>query len=249
MFKLNNKNIIVTGASQGIGMEIACSIASLGANVYLIGRNKKKLKQLEGLLQTQHASQTFKSYIIDISSENDVNIGFNDIINDSDSIDVLINNAGITSDQILLKMKTKAWNDVINTNLTGTFQCSKAVIKTMLKQKYGKIINIGSIIGVIGNPGQTNYSASKAGITGFSKSLAKELGSRNITVNVVNPGYIHTKMTEELTEKKADDYLKKIPLNRFGKTKDVADLVCFLCSERSNYITGQIINIDGGITI
>ena len=249
MFKLNNKNIIVTGATQGIGKQIAFSIADLGSNVFLIGRNIKKLSELEKKLLNKYPHQIFKAYKLDISSEIQVNKIFKSIINNLETLDVLINNAGITSDQLILRMKSKSWNNVIDTNLSGTFYCSRAVTKQMVKQKHGKIINIGSIIGEIGNQGQSNYSASKAGIIGFSKSLAKELGSRNIKVNVVNPGYIDTGMTNNLSDKQKNEYLKSIPLNKFGKTTDIADFVCFLCSEQSNYITGQAINIDGGIAI
>jgi 3-oxoacyl-[acyl-carrier protein] reductase len=189
--------------------------------------------------------QTLKAYKLDVSIEKDVINIFKKIINEYNNIDVLINNAGITSDNLLITMKTEQWNNVINTNLNGCYYCSKAITKQMIKQKSGKIINISSIIGQVGNKGQSNYAASKAGIIGLTKSLAKELASRKINVNAINPGYINTQMTKNLSNK--DEFLNNIPLNRYGEPADVAYLACFLASEKSNYITGQTINVDGGL--
>ena len=249
MINLKNKNIVVTGASQGIGKQIVFSSAKLGANVTLVSRNIKELDKIKKILCEEHPYQTFNCFKLDIVNSKNVEIIFNEIFSKIKNIDALINNAGITDDSLIVKMSEEKWNNVINTNLTGTFHCTKIVSKHMIKQRYGKIINIGSIISQMGNKGQSNYAASKAGIIGFSKSLAKELASRNITVNVINPGYISTEMTQNLSDNQKNDFLKKIPLNRFGSAIEVSDLTCFLCSDHSNYITGQVINIDGGITI
>ena len=249
MINLKNKNIVITGASSGIGKQITMTAAKLGANIIMVSRNINKLNNLENNLNTLYENQNFASFKLDISNSNQVNNIFKKIIKEVDTIDVLINNAGIASDDLVIRMTDEKWNNVIETNLSGTFYCSRAISKQMIRQKKGKIINIGSIIGIMGNKGQANYAASKSGIIGLTKSLAKELSSRNITVNVVNPGYISTEMTEKLNNEQKNDFLKKIPLKRFGSTIEISELVCFLCSEKSNYITGQVLNIDGGITI
>ena len=249
MINLKNRNIVITGASSGIGRQITLSAAELGANVIMVSRNIEKLKKIEDKLNSLYKNQNFTSFKLDISNSKQVNNIFKDIIDKVKTIDVLINNAGITNDDLVMRMNDEKWHNVIETNLSGTFYCSRAISKHMIKQKNGKIINIGSIIGVMGNKGQANYAASKSGIIGLTKSLAKELSSRNITVNVINPGYISTDMTENLSNEQKDDFLKKIPLKRFGSTIEISELVCFLCWEKSNYITGQVLNIDGGITI
>jgi len=248
MFNLKDKYIIVTGSSQGIGKTIVEELASLGANVILLSRNETKLISLVNKLENKY-SQNFKHYKLDVSIEDDVNEIFKKILTKFDKIDTLINNAGITSDNIIVRMNSTQWNDVINTNLNGSFYCCKAISKKMIKQNFGNIINISSIIGLTGNKGQCNYAASKAGIIGLTKSLAKELAPKNITVNNINPGYIKTEMTDSLNSNNKDIFLDKIPLKRFGSTKDIANIAAFLCSDMSNYITGQNINIDGGITI
>ena len=249
MINLKNKNIVITGASRGIGEQLVYSFAECGANVTLLSRNKDKMKKIILRMNKKFKNQSFKSYILDVSDEINVKQIFKEIISNLESIDVLINNAGITSDNVIVRMSTKQWNDVINTNLNGCFYCSRSVSKQMIKQKKGKIINICSIVGQIGNKGQSNYSASKAGVIGLTKSLAKELASRNINVNAINPGYINTDMTQSLSESAKESFLNRIPLNKFGEAKDVSSLACFLASDESNYITGQIINVDGGIAI
>ena len=195
---------------------------------------------------SKNDKQIFSYYSLDITNNEDVKNVFKKIIKNY-NIDVLINNAGITSDNLFATMKSKQWNDVINTNLNGCYYCSKAVIKSMIKQRSGNIINICSIIGVIGNKGQSNYAASKSAILGLTKSLAKEVASRNININAINPGYIETEMTSSLTNK--DKFLKSIPLKRFGSPEEVANLACFLASDKASYITGQAINIDGGMVM
>lgn len=247
---MKNKNIIITGASQGIGESITEKFFNKNSNVFLISRNKNKLETIKKRLSKNKInSQIINYYIGNVQNYNDISDIVKTVINKYKKIDVLINNAGINDDNLIIKMKEDQWNQVIDTNLTGTYNCCKAVSKYMIKQKFGKIINISSIIGEIGNKGQVNYAASKAGVVGLTKSLSKELGSRNINVNTINPGFIKTKMTENLDEDKNLDFLNKIPLNRFGTAEDVSNLAYFLASEDSSYITGQTINIDGGMVV
>ena len=246
-YDLKGKTAIITGATKGIGKEIAIKLSNCGANITLVARNKKDLMKIKKIID----SSGNKSIAIsaDVSNLN----SFNDIISQTidkwDKIDILINNAGITKDNIIMRMKEEEWEDVVNVNLKGCFNGIKAVSREMMKNKYGKIINITSVIGLIGNAGQSNYSASKAGILGLTKSIAKELGSRNITVNSIAPGYIETEMTEKLAEHIKENLLKSIPLNRFGTVTDVANLTCFLVSDNAHYITGQTFNVDGGMVM
>ena len=245
MYNFKNKNVVITGASKGIGESLVRKFANYGANIYLISRDITRMKGIVSSITIKNNQKL--SYIsLDISKEDDVNLAFKKIT-ENENVDILINNAGITADNLLLTMKSKQWHDVINTNLNGCYYCSKAVIKGMIKQKAGKIINISSIIGIIGNKGQANYAASKSGILGLTKSLAKEVASRNITVNAINPGYIKTEMTKDLNNK--DEFLDNIPLQRFGLPDDIANLACFLASDEASYITGQAINIDGGMVM
>jgi 3-oxoacyl-[acyl-carrier protein] reductase len=246
MKNLTNKHIIITGASQGIGKNIATNFLQSKANIYLISRNKSKLLKLKKDLSIINSSnKKIECYNADVTNQSEISNIFKEI----GTIDVLINNAGITRDNIIVRLSKNDWDSVINTNLNGTYNCCKAAAKYMIKQKSGKIINISSIVGQIGNKGQSNYAASKAGIIGLTKSLAKELAIRNITVNAINPGYIDTKMTQELSDKNKDVFLSNIPLNKFGDPQDVSNLVCFLASNKSNYITGQSINVDGGLVM
>ena len=247
---MKNKNIIITGASQGIGESITKKFFNKNSNVFLISRNKNKLEKIKKRLSKDKInSQIINYYTGNVQNYNDILDKVKTVINKYKKIDVLINNAGINDDNLIIKMKEDQWNRVIDTNLTGTYNCCKAVSKYMIKQKFGKIINISSVIGEIGNKGQVNYAASKAGIVGLTKSLSKELGSRNINVNAINPGFIKTEMTEKLKKDKNLEFLNKIPLNRFGNVEDVSNLVYFLASKDSDYITGQTINIDGGMVV
>tara|TARA_Y100001936_G_C15923791_1_gene585551 strand:+ start:36 stop:779 length:744 start_codon:yes stop_codon:yes gene_type:complete len=247
---MKNKNIIITGASQGIGESITKKFFNKNSNVFLISRNKNKLETIKKQLSKNKInSQIIDYYTANVQNFNDISDIVKAVINKYKKIDVLINNAGINDDNLIVKMKEDQWNRVIDTNLTGTYNCCKAVSKYMIKQKFGKIINISSVIGEIGNKGQVNYAASKAGIVGLTKSLSKELGSRNINVNAINPGFIKTEMTEKLKKDKNLEFLNKIPLNRFGNVEDVSNLVYFLASKDSDYITGQTINIDGGMVV
>ena len=235
---MSTENIFVSGASRGIGKDIAINFAKKGFNVVGTSRNNFNFSEdLENLMPIK----------LDITNRNDINDCFDKLKSMNLLPDILINNAGITSDQLFIRMKDEEWDNVIETNLTGTFNLSKVFIKNMLKKKFGRIINISSISGLMGNPGQVNYSSSKAALSGFTKSLAKEVGSRNITVNSVAPGYIETDMTSFLENETRMNIIKNIPLGRIGNVNDVSDLVMFLASEEASYITGQTISVDGGL--
>ena len=243
-----NKVVFVTGATRGIGKQIAITFAKEGYDIAINYRkenadleNTKKVIEENGVkcLAVQG----------DVSSFEDCERFVKEIINKYGKIDVLVNNAGITKDTLLMRMKKEDFESVIDVNLVGTFNVTKNVIPYMMKARGGKIINISSVVGVSGNAGQTNYSASKAGIIGFTKSLAKEIASRNILVNAVAPGFIETDMTNVLKDEVKENISKQIPLNRMGKAEDVANVVKFLASEDSSYITGQVINIDGGMVM
>ena len=246
MNNLNNCTAIITGASKGIGKSIAFKLAEDGANLILLSRTEKLLNELKNQI-TDKFNVKVSYYVADTGNFTFINNLFSEIITNNQKIDILINNAGITKDNILARMSEEDWDLVINTNLKGYFNCSKAIIKQMMKQKSGRIINISSIVGLNGNSGQINYAASKSGIVGLTKSLSKEVGSRNITVNAIAPGFIKTEMTDKLSEKDKESFLNSIALKRFGETGDIANLVSFLASDKAAYITGQIIKIDGGI--
>jgi 3-oxoacyl-[acyl-carrier protein] reductase len=243
--QLDNRVTIVTGATRGIGAAIATAAAQNGSDVALFGRNEDLLQRTKA--KVQDLGKKSESYKVDVSRQGDVDDAIKKVLQDFSRIDFLVNNAGITKDNLLLMMKPEEWDQVLQTNLYGAFYCSKAVLKPMMKQRYGKIVNISSIAGITGNPGQTNYSASKAGMIGFTKSLAKEMGKRNICVNAIAPGMIETEMTQTLPEELKKQYLESIPLGRFGKVEEVAALVIFLLSSASDYITGQVFAIDGGL--
>ena len=243
---LNNKIALITGASRGIGRGIALAFAESGCNVAFTYRSSsKEAKELEKEL-TKFSVRS-KSYKSDASSLIDSNKLIEDVVKDFESIDILVNNAGITKDNLLMRMSEDDFDNVINTNLKSVFNMSSSVQRLFLKQRKGSIINIGSIVGLKGNPGQSNYAASKAGIIGFSKSLALELGSRNIRVNVIAPGFIETEMTDNLSENIIENWKNNIPLKRIGKPEDVANACIFLASDMSEYITGQVIQVDGGM--
>jgi len=245
---LINKNAIVTGGSRGIGKAIALELAANGANVII---NYSSNKEMADKAVEEIKAFGVKAMAIqcDISNSDSVNKMIGLVEEEFEAIDILVNNAGITKDNLLMKMKEEEWQQVMDVNLKGTFLMTKAVIRNMIRQKQGKIINISSVVGVTGNIGQTNYSASKAGVIGFTKSLAKEVSGKGIMVNAIAPGFIETDMTEVLREDIKEKILNNIPLKKFGKPKDVANLVVFLSSDKSNYITGQVIHIDGGMAI
>lgn len=243
---LTGKNALVTGASRGIGRAIAVELAKNGANIAISYVNNKD-KAEEVVNEIKRYGVKAIAIKADVSQEEEV-LNMVKIVKESiGSIDILVNNAGINRDNLLMRMSTEDWDKVIDTNLKGTYLCSKALIRDMIKKKSGKIINIASVAGVAGNFGQTNYSASKAGVIGFTKSLAKEVASRGINVNAIAPGLIETDMTLALKEDIRDSLVKNIPMGRLGTVQDIANIVIFLASEKSNYITGQVINVDGGM--
>ena len=245
---LKDKNIIVTGATRGIGKEIALTLAQNGANIAINYRNYNE--EVEELINSINEFGVDAIAVkCDVSKSDEVDNFISEVKNHFSSIDVLVNNAGITKDGLLLRMKDEDFNSVLDVNLKGTFNTTKSISPIMIKQKHGKIINISSVVGIVGNAGQCNYAASKAGVIGFSKSVARELASRNINVNVVAPGYIDTDMTKSLPDKVKDEILKSIPMKKMGNPKEVANLVLFLSSSLSDYITGQVINVDGGMVM
>jgi len=245
---MGNKVALITGGTRGIGRAIALKLSEEGYNIAIsyINNNKKAQEVVDEIEKNNVKALAIKA---DVSKEEEVNNMMKVINKELGNIDVLVNNAGITRDNLLIRMKTEDWDQVIDTNLRGVFLCTKAVARGMMKKRYGKIVNIASIVGISGNAGQGNYSASKAGVIGFTRSMAKELGSRGINVNAVAPGFIETDMTQVLEDNIKDEMLKSIPLNRAGKPEDVANLVVFLCSEKADYITGQVIHVDGGMLI
>jgi len=243
--KLDGKTAIVTGAAQGIGKEIACSLAKEGANVVVSDIDIEHAEQTAAKIKKMGRETLVIKADVSVPEEA-ANI-VEETIDKLGGLDILINNAGITRDGFVLRMKSEDWDKVLAINLNGTFNCIKAAAKVMLKQRKGRIVNMASIIGLIGNAGQANYAASKAGVIALTKSCAKEFGSRGITVNAIAPGFISTRMTEVLKDDIKQTMLGNIPLGRFGLPTDVANLVLFLVSDESNYITGQVINVDGGM--
>lgn len=246
MGKLDGKSAIVTGASRGIGKEIALHLAKEGAKVAVNYSGSKEkaeavVEEIKSLGGEAFAIQA------NVDQAEDVQNLISATLENFGSIDILVNNAGITRDNLLMRMKEQEWDDVINTNLKGVFLCTKSVTRQMMKQRQGRIINITSIVGVLGNPGQANYVAAKAGVIGLTKSNALELASRNITVNSVAPGFITTDMTDALPEEVKTQMLSQIPLAKFGNPEDIAKAVAFLASEDANYITGQTLHVNGGM--
>ncbi len=244
---LEGKVILVTGGSQGIGAYMVEDFFREGANVYFIGRDEFKLKTIIEGLKDIRSNGSIKYFVCDVADAARVEELVAEIVKEKGRIDVLVNNAGITMDNLLLRMKDEEWDRVINTNLKGVFIATKSVLKTMIKQRYGRIINISSVVASMGNAGQANYCAAKAGIEGFTRAVAREVASRNITVNVVAPGYIETPMTERLSEDIKKSMLAMIPLNRFGQSRDVSEAVKFLASDSAAYITGQVLHVNGGM--
>lgn len=242
MSDLNGQVALVTGASRGIGAAIAASLAAAGATVVGTATSDSGAEQISGTLGTSG-----RGAVLDVSSDDSVQALISDIQANEGPPTIVVNNAGITKDNLLLRMKVEEWDSVLSTNLSGVFRVCKATIRGMMKARGGRIINIASVIGLMGNPGQANYAAAKAGIIGFSKSLAREVGSRNITVNVVAPGFIDTDMTRVLAEEQRAAMLGQVPLGRLGAAEDIANAVTFLASDAAAYVTGETLHVNGGM--
>ncbi|MBL7211268.1 MAG: 3-oxoacyl-[acyl-carrier-protein] reductase [Desulfobacteraceae bacterium] len=243
----NSRVVVITGGSKGIGRAVALQFGGEGAKIIIVHYDPDESAAQETLNVLAEMDVEGESHRIDVSSFEAVEALFKETISRFGRIDVLVNNAGITRDTLLLRMGEDAWDSVIRVNLKSVFNCTQAVIRSMVKQRGGRIVNISSVVGVIGNPGQSNYAASKAGIIGFSKSIAREVAGRGVTVNVVAPGFVETDMTAVLSEKVKEAFLQQIPLGRAGKPEDIAEAVYWLCSEGASYITGQIIHVNGGM--
>ncbi len=246
--RFDNQAAIVTGAGRGIGHAIAVRLASEGARVACVSRSEENAKRTADELNTLRA-ESAKHYAVDVADHAAVQKVGAKILEDFTKIDILVNNAGVTRDGLAMRMSVEDWDTVINTNLRGAFNCTQAIIRAMIKQRSGRIINITSVIGLIGNAGQTNYAASKAGLIGFTKSLARELASRNITVNAIAPGFITTDMTSGLSDEIKKTIQSQIPLGKTGTPEDVASTAAFLASAEANYITGQVLCVDGGMVM
>ena len=235
----------MTGAAQGIGKAIAMLLAQKGADIVISDINLEKAE--ETAKEVEAIGQRAMAIKVDVANTNDVECMIEAVLERFGQIDILVNNAGIVRDKLILRMTEEDWDAVLNVNLKGTFNCTKAVVKHMSKQRRGKIVNIASVVGEMGNAGQANYSASKAGVIGLTKTIAREFAQRGINVNAIAPGYIETPMTEVLPEKVKEELRRMIPMERLGRPEDVAEAVLFLVSEASGYITGQVLNVNGGI--
>ena len=248
MSELKGKTALVTGAAKGIGKAAALRLAEMGANI-AVNYNSSQKEADDTANHLKDFGVESMSYQADVGNLDQVTKMVDDVTKQIGQIDILVNNAGIIDDGLLLRMSDEAWSRVINTNLNGTFYCSRAVLRTMVRSRWGRIINIGSVVGLRGNIGQTNYTASKAAINGFTFALAKEVATRNITVNTVTPGYIHTDTVAVLSDKQKDTIMTWIPMAHFGEVDDIAHMIAYLASEKAKYITGQIISVDGGMAI
>lgn len=246
-FSLTGKIALITGAGRGIGKAIALEFATSGADVACISRTEAHSKHVAD--EVVKLGRKSIGYAVDVSKASEVESGVEKVLTDFGRVDILVNNAGITRDGLIMRMSEEDWDAVIETNLSSAFHFTRGLSRSFLKQKSGKIINISSIIGLIGNAGQANYAASKAGLIGLTKSVAREFASRGITCNAIAPGFIETDMTSELKEEVRQEVLKRIPLARFGKTEDVAAGAVFLASSAADYITGQVLTIDGGMVM
>lgn len=242
------KVAVVTGAGRGIGYAIALNLAAGGAKVAVVSRSLSSCSSAAEEINKLYP-QSAKAYAVDVADFDAVQVVGGEILADFGTINILVNNAGITRDGLMLRMKSEDWDVVLETNLKGAFNTTKAFLKPLMKSGAGRVINISSVVGIVGNPGQANYCASKAGLIGYTKAIAKELASRKVTCNVVAPGFIATEMTDVLNEKQREGILSGIPLGEMGTAEDIAATVCFLASDKARYITGQVIACDGGMTM
>jgi 3-oxoacyl-[acyl-carrier protein] reductase len=248
---LKGKKALITGGTAGIGKAIALKMAQEGADVIVFGTNLERaslvVKEMQEL--TLGSEQSFSSQIVDVSNKASVDAAMESILADGGRVDILVNNAGITRDGLLMKMSEEDWDQVLATNLKSVYNTCRSLVRVMLKAKAGKIINISSVVGLTGNAGQTNYSASKAGMIGFTKALAQEMASRGVCVNCIAPGFIQTNMTDVLTDGQKEGILNQIPMGKMGQTEDIANAAVFLASPLSSYITGQVLCVDGGMVM
>ena len=249
MLFLKGKKALITGGTSGLGRQIALTFASHGADVAFVGTNVEKAKEVVKAIEVARNSSDQKIWFdtFDVSQNDQVNKGVGQLLESWNSIDILVNCAGVTRDKLFLRMSEEDWDVVLDINLKSVFNLCQSLVKSMMKARKGKIINVTSIVGMMGNPGQVNYGASKSGMIGFTRSLAKELAPRNICVNCIAPGFFETPMTDKLGEEIKKGFLSKIPMGRFGDPKEIADAALFLASEMSNYITGQVLTVDGGM--
>jgi len=243
--RFENRIAVVTGGCRGIGKSIVIKLASEGAFVYAL--DYVIPDESEVFCENQELTKNIKCMQADVSNFSSIENCVNTILEEKSRIDILVNNAGITRDNLLMRMSEAEWDAVLNTNLKGAFICTKIITRPMMSQRYGRIVNVGSVVGLMGNAGQSNYSASKAGLVGFTKSIARELASRNILVNLVAPGYVRTAMTEKLNDEQKKAFIENIPLKRVAEPEDIANAVAFLCSDQASYITGNILNVNGGL--
>ncbi len=244
--KLEGKVALVTGAGRGIGRAVAIKLAQEGADVVCISRTQKNADSVAQAVREQGRKAIAAG--IDVADSEAVDNLLSDVMKEWSRVDILVNNAGINRDSLLVRMKDEDWDSVLDTNLKGAFICARAAAKVMMKQRYGRIVNVTSIVGLSGNAGQVNYSASKAGLIGLTKSIARELGSRNITCNAIAPGFIETDMTAELNEEMRKKIVQNTSVGRLGTPEDIAGAVLFLCSDESSFISGQVISVDGGLS-
>jgi len=247
MNQLENQIAVVTGAGRGIGRAIALKFAAGGADVACVSRTQENSEKVANEIRA--LGKKAWAFAVDVSDSNSVSTAAEKILADCGKVDILVNNAGVTRDGLLMRMSDADWDAVLDTNLKGAFLVTKAFFRAFAKQRAGRIINISSVIGLIGNPGQSNYAASKAGLIGFTQSVARELASRGVTVNAIAPGFIETDMTSELNEELKAAILKQIPLGKFGAAEDVANAALFLASSSASYITGQVLTVDGGMVM
>lgn len=246
MIDLSGKIALITGSTRGIGRSCAEKFAQAGAKVVVTGRSEDRAKEVAGEINKSYGSEAY-GYALDVGDKSSVEDLFKRVNEEVGGVDILVNNAGITKDTLFMRMKLEDWEKVINVNLTGTFLATSLAIKGMIKKRWGRIINMSSVVAFIGNVGQANYSASKSALIGFTKTLARELAPRNVTVNAIAPGFIETDMTDAIPEDIKENFLKQIPMGRYGSAEEVANVALFFASDLASYITGEVVHVNGGM--